>query len=76
MICVHARQSELEKIGASALSHLVLAQVERIENLERRLADVALKDSTVANQNSLVKWPGGNLDEEEPIQRRANHWDS
>lgn len=38
MICVHARQSELEKMGAHALSHLVLAQMERIENLELRLA--------------------------------------
>ena len=34
MICVHARQSELEKMGASALSHLVLAQMVRIEHLE------------------------------------------
>jgi transposase len=34
MICVHARQSELEKMGATTLSHLVLAQMERIEHLE------------------------------------------
>jgi hypothetical protein len=34
MICVHARQSDLEKMGASALSHLVLAQLVRIEHLE------------------------------------------
>lgn len=34
MICVHARQSELEKMGATALSHLVLAQLARIEHLE------------------------------------------
>jgi transposase len=34
MICVHARQSELEKMGAAALSHLVLAQMQRIEHLE------------------------------------------
>jgi transposase len=38
MICVHARQSELEKMGAPALSHLVLAQMERIENLELQVA--------------------------------------
>src|SRR5664279_6470841 len=38
MICVHARQSELEKMGAPALSHLVLAQMERIENLELQIA--------------------------------------
>ena len=38
MICVHARQSELEKMGAHALSHLVLAQMERIENLELQVA--------------------------------------
>ena len=38
MICVHARQSELEKMGASALSHLVLAQMARIEHLELLVA--------------------------------------
>jgi len=38
MICVHARQSELEKMGASALSHLVLAQMVRIEQLELLVA--------------------------------------
>ena len=38
MICVHARQSELEKMGASALSHLVLAQMGRIEQLELMVA--------------------------------------
>src|ERR1035438_6395162 len=34
MLCVHARPSELEKMGASALSHLVIAQMGRIEQLE------------------------------------------
>src|ERR1700759_1648659 len=34
MICVHARQSELEKMGAPALSKLVLTQMDRIEHLE------------------------------------------
>jgi transposase len=34
MICVHARQSDLEKMGVTALSHLVLAQMQRIEHLE------------------------------------------
>jgi len=38
VICVHASQSELEKLGAHALSHLVLAQMERIENLELQVA--------------------------------------
>jgi transposase len=38
MVCVHARQNELEKMGALALSHLVLAQMERIENLELQVA--------------------------------------
>jgi transposase len=38
MICVHARQSELEKMGASALSKLVMAQMNRIEHLELQLA--------------------------------------
>jgi Transposase C of IS166 homeodomain len=35
---MHARQSELEKMGASALSHLVLAQMTRIEHLELLVA--------------------------------------
>jgi len=38
MICVHARQSELEKMGASALSKLVITQMNRIEHLELQLA--------------------------------------
>lgn len=38
MICANARQSELEKMGASALSKLVIAQSSRIEHLELQLA--------------------------------------
>ena len=38
MICANARQSELEKMGASALSKLVIAQMGRIEHLELQLA--------------------------------------
>ena len=38
MICTHARPSELEKMGASALSHLVIAQMGRIEHLELLVA--------------------------------------
>ena len=38
MICANARQSELEKMGASALSKLVIAQISRIEHLELQLA--------------------------------------
>jgi len=38
MICVHARHSELEKMGASALSHLVIAQMGQIERLELLVA--------------------------------------
>jgi hypothetical protein len=38
MICAHARPSELEKMGASALSHLVIAQMGRIEQLELLVA--------------------------------------
>ena len=38
MICVHARPSELEKMGAPALSHLVIAQMGRIEQLELLVA--------------------------------------
>jgi transposase len=34
MICVHARPDEIEKMGASALSQLVIAQMARIEHLE------------------------------------------
>ena len=38
MICANARHSELEKMGASALSKLVIAQMGRIEHLELQLA--------------------------------------
>jgi transposase len=38
MICVHARQSELEKMGAPALSKLVITQMDRIEHLELQVA--------------------------------------
>jgi hypothetical protein len=38
MICAHAHPSELEKMGASALSHLVIAQMGRIEHLELLVA--------------------------------------
>src|ERR1039458_1107698 len=38
MICAHAHPSELEKMGASALSHLVIAQMGRIEQLELLVA--------------------------------------
>lgn len=38
MICVHARHSQLEKMGASALSHLVIAQMGQIERLELLVA--------------------------------------
>jgi transposase len=38
MICVHTRPSELEKMGASALSHLVIAQASRIDQLEMLVA--------------------------------------
>jgi len=38
MICANARQSELEKMGASALSKIVIAQTIRIEHLELQLA--------------------------------------
>jgi hypothetical protein len=38
MICAHARPSELEKMGASVLSHLVIAQMGRIEQLELLVA--------------------------------------
>lgn len=40
MICEHARQSELEKMGASALSKLVIALTSRIEHLELQLAKI------------------------------------
>jgi transposase IS166 family protein len=38
MICANVRQSELEKMGASALSKIVIAQTIRIEPLELQLA--------------------------------------
>jgi len=39
------------------------------------VGDLPLENSTLANQNSLVKWSGGNWDEEELIQRKADHRD-
>jgi hypothetical protein len=38
MICVHVRPSEIEKMGASALSHLVISQEARIVHLEFQVA--------------------------------------
>ena len=38
MACVHARQSELEKMGAPALSKLLLVQIDRIEHSELMVA--------------------------------------
>jgi transposase len=52
VICVHARQSELEKMGASALSHLVLAQMTRIEHLELLVA--RLKRSQYGQKSEKV----------------------
>jgi len=75
MICVHARQSELEKMGASALSHLVLAQMERIENLELRLAKSqrtlfgSKSEKAAFNQDQLTLCLSGCvIESQQPVQ--------
>jgi len=75
MICVHARQSELEKMGAHALSHLVLAQMERIENLELRLAKSqrtlfgSKSEKAAFNQDQLALCLSGCvIESQQPVQ--------
>jgi transposase len=77
VICVHASQSELEKLGAHALSHLVLAQMERIENLELQVAKSqrALfgpkSEKASLNQDQLALSWGGCVIESQPQVQTA-----
>src|SRR5271156_917220 len=72
MICVHARQSELEKMGASALSHLVLAQMVRIEHLELLVARLQRahygpkSEKTAVHVDQLMLGLGGCVIEGQP----------
>ena len=75
MNCVHARQSELEKMGAPALSHLVIAQMERIENLELQVAKFRRaqfgpkSEKAVCNQNQLALCLSGCvIESQQPVQ--------
>src|SRR5450756_1638517 len=75
MICVYARQSELEKMGASALSHLVLAQMARIENLELQVAKFRRaqfgpkSEKAAFNQDQLaLSLSGCVIEAQQPVQ--------
>src|SRR5215472_14509653 len=73
MVCVHARQSELEKMGASALSKLVLAQMDRIEHLELMLAKLQRQhfgpksEKAPINANQLMLSLSGTVIEAQPV---------
>ena len=73
MICVHARPSEIEKMGASALSHLVMAQMARIEQLEFQIAKLkraqfgTKSEKLAANEAQLTLCLSGSLIEAQPI---------
>ena len=77
MICVHARQSELEKMGAPALSKLVLAQMERIEHLELMVAKMQRmhfgpkSEKAPINADQLMLSLGGTVIEAEPVAQTA-----
>ena len=73
MICVHARPSELEKMGAPALSHLVIAQMGRIEQLElliekvRRAHFGPKSEKAPVNQEQLALSLSGCVIEAQPL---------
>ena len=73
MICAHARPSELEKMGASALSHLVIAQMGRIEHLELLVAKLKRahfgpkSEKAPVNQEQLTLSLSGCLIEAQPL---------
>jgi hypothetical protein len=56
MICVHARHNELEKMGASALSHLVIAQMGRIERLELLVAKLRREHFGPKSERTTDTW--------------------
>jgi len=73
MICVHARPDEIEKMGASALSHLVIAQMARIEHLEFLVAKLKRaqfgpkSEKTAVNEAQLTLCLTGTVIEAQPI---------
>ena len=75
MICVHARQSELEKMGAPALSKLVLAQMDRIEHLELMVAKLQRQhfgpedttEKAAMNADQLMLSLSGTVIEAQPV---------
>ena len=73
MICVHARPSEIEKMGASALSHLVIAQMARIEQLEFQIAKLKRaqfgpkSEKLAFNEAQLTLCLSGSVIETQPI---------
>ena len=73
MVCVHARQSELEKMGAPALSKLVLAQMDRIEHLELMVAKLQRQhfgpksEKAPINADQLMLSLSGTVIEAQPV---------
>jgi len=73
MVCVHARQNELEKMGASALSKLVLAQMDRIEHLELMVAKLQRQhfgpksEKAPINADQLMLSLSGTVIEAQPV---------
>jgi hypothetical protein len=73
MICVHARPSEIEKMGAPALSHLVIAQMARIEHLEFLVAKLKREqfgpksEKLPVNEAQLTLCLSGSVIEAQPI---------
>ncbi len=73
MICMHARPSEIEKMGASALSHLVIAQMARIEQLEFQIAKLkraqfgTKSEKLPVNEAQLALCLSGSVIEAQPI---------
>ena len=73
MVCVHARQSELEKMGAPALSKLVLTQMDRIEHLELMVAKLQRQhfgpksEKVPINADQLMLSLSGTVIEAQPV---------
>ena len=73
MICVHAHPSEIEKMGAPALSHLVIAQMARIEQLEFLVAKLKRaqfgpkSEKLAVNEAQLTLCLSGSVIEAQPI---------
>ena len=73
MVCVHARQNELEKMGASALSKLVLVQMDRIEHLELMVAKLQRRhfgpksEKAPINADQLMLSLSGTVIEAQPV---------